>query len=175
MAEDIILEVDYNVIKEIITEKEVYYIILEKSGLFIDRNNFIVGEKDEILNFLKERIIRENQRGEKNIGYDEWHKEYLDKKIVNVKNELDTKDLKILSKLNIKIKDKVYTEYELETLTIEVGAYYKDDDMSILELEYVKDLKSTGVTQEEYNYISEKIDKIYDKFSKYFAKFCPTI
>ena len=60
MAEDIILEVDYNVIKEIITEKEVYYIILEKSGLFIDRNNFIVGEKDEILNFLKERIIPEN-------------------------------------------------------------------------------------------------------------------
>lgn len=60
MSEDIILEVDYNVIKEIITEKEVYYIILEKSGLFIDRDSFIVGEKDEILNFLKERIIPEN-------------------------------------------------------------------------------------------------------------------
>ena len=61
------------------------------------------------------------------MGYDEWHKEYLEKKIVNIKNELDTKDLKILSKLNIKIEDKVYTEYELETLTVEVGAYYKDD------------------------------------------------
>ena len=109
------------------------------------------------------------------MGYDEWHKEYIEKKIVNIKNELDTKDLKILSKLNIMIEDKVYTEYELETLTVEVGAYYKDDDMSILELEYVKDLESTGVTQEEYNYISEKIDKIYDKFSKYFAKFCPSI
>lgn len=107
--------------------------------------------------------------------YEQWHKEYLEKKIGNVKNELNDKDIDILSKLGIKIDDKDYTEYELECLTVDVGAYYKDDTMSELDLEYVKNLQSTGVTQEEYNYISDKIDKIYDKFSKYFAKFCPSV
>lgn len=109
------------------------------------------------------------------MGYEQWHKEYLEKKIASVKDELNDKDLEILSKLGIKIEDEVYTEYELECLTVDVGAYYKDETMSDIELEYVKDLEKTGVTQEEYNYISDKIDRIYDKFSKYFAKFCPSI
>lgn len=109
------------------------------------------------------------------MNYEEWHKEYIEKKIANIKNELAENDIAILSKLGIVIDNKVYTEYELESLTIDVGAYYKDDTMTDLDLEYVKDLKSTGVTQEEYNYISDKIDKIYEKFSKYFAKYCPDI
>ena len=56
-TEDVILKVDYEVIKKIITESEVYYIILEKYGLFMDKNNFTIGEKDEILNFLKMKDI----------------------------------------------------------------------------------------------------------------------
>ena len=36
-TEDIILKVDYEVIIKIITENEVYYIILEKCGLFMDK------------------------------------------------------------------------------------------------------------------------------------------
>ena len=56
-TEDIILKVDYEVIEKIITENEVYYIILEKCGLFMDKNNFTIGEKDEILNFLKMKDV----------------------------------------------------------------------------------------------------------------------
>lgn len=57
---DIILKVDYEVIKEIISEQDVYYIILEKCGLFLDKNNFTIGEKDEILDFLKTKIVPVN-------------------------------------------------------------------------------------------------------------------
>lgn len=56
-TEDIILKVDYEVIKKIITENEVYYIILEKCGLFMDKENFTIGEKDEILNFFKMKNV----------------------------------------------------------------------------------------------------------------------
>ena len=56
-TEDIILKVDDEVIKKIITENEVYYIILEKCGLFMDKENFTIGEKDEILNFFKMKNV----------------------------------------------------------------------------------------------------------------------
>lgn len=108
------------------------------------------------------------------MNFEQWHKEYFERKIANVKKELNERDIEILLKLGITVEDKIYTEYELESLTIDIGAYYKDNTMSELDLEYVKDLDSTGVTLEEYNYISDKIDKIYDKFSKYFAKYCPS-
>lgn len=109
------------------------------------------------------------------MNYEEWHKEYMEKKIGNPKKLLGKRDIKILSKLGIKIEDKEYTEYELEVLTIDVGAYYKDETMDELDLKFVKDLTSTGVTQKEYSYIQDKIDKIYDDFSKYFARYYPSI
>lgn len=105
------------------------------------------------------------------MNYEEWHKEYLEKKIGNPKKELDEKDVLILKKLGIEIKDKEYTEYELEVLTIDVGAYYRDETMNEFDLECTKDLKSTGVTKEEYTHIQDKVDSIYNKFSKNFAKF----
>lgn len=110
-------------------------------------------------------------RKEKTMNYEQWHKEYHEKKIGNPKKELDEKDILILAKLGIEIKDKEYTEYELEVLTIEVGAYYRDETMNKFDLEFTKDLKITGVTKEEYTYIQDKVDSLYNKFSKYFAKF----
>ena len=59
-TKDIILKVDYEVIKKVITEQDVYYIILEKCGLFLDKDNFTIGEKDEILDFLKGKAITVN-------------------------------------------------------------------------------------------------------------------
>lgn len=56
-TKDIILKVDYEVIKKVIAEEDVYYIILEKCGLFLDKDNFTIGEKDEILDFFKEKVI----------------------------------------------------------------------------------------------------------------------
>ena len=43
--------------------------------------------------------------------------------------------------------------------------------MNKFDLEFTKDLKITGVTKEEYTYIQDKVDSLYNKFSKYFAKF----
>lgn len=42
--------------------------------------------------------------------------------------------------------------------------------MSELDLEYTKDLNSTGVSQNEYKKIQDKVDRIYEKFYKDFAK-----
>lgn len=56
-TEDIILKVDYNVIKKIIIDSNTYYIILNKCGLFMDKDNFTIGKKEEILNFFKEKLV----------------------------------------------------------------------------------------------------------------------
>lgn len=104
------------------------------------------------------------------MNYEEWHKEYMEKKIVNLKNELNEKDIEILSKLDIEVQDKIYTQYDFEIFMINVGAYDRDDTMSELDLEYTKDLNGTGVSRKEYKKIQGKVDKIYDKYCKYFAK-----
>ena len=105
------------------------------------------------------------------MNFEKWHKEYLENKIVNLREELTEKDIEILSKLGIEIKDKTYTQCELEIFMSEVGAYYRDDTMSELDLEYTKDLIETGISPKTYKYIQNKVDKISDKYSKYFAKF----
>lgn len=104
------------------------------------------------------------------MDYEEWHKEYLEKKIINLINELNEKDIEVLSKLDIEVQDKIYTQYDFEIFMINVGAYDRDDTMSELDLEYTKDLNSTGVSQKEYKDIQGRVDEIYDKYYKYFAK-----
>lgn len=104
------------------------------------------------------------------MNYEEWHKEYMEKKIVNLKNELNEKDIEILLKLDIEVQDKIYTQYDFEIFMINVGAYDRDDTMSELDLEYTKDLDNTGVSQKEYKDIQGRVDEIYDKYYKYFAK-----
>ena len=73
------------------------------------------------------------------MNYEEWHKEYMEKKIINLKNELNEKDIEVLSKLDIEVQDKIYTQYDFEIFMINVGAYDRDDTMSELDLEYTKD------------------------------------
>ena len=104
------------------------------------------------------------------MNYEEWHKEYMEKKIINLKNELNAKDIEILSKLDIEVQDKIYTQYDFEIFMINVGAYDRDDTMSELDLEYTKDLNSTGVSRKEYKKIQDKVDRIYEKYYKDFAK-----
>lgn len=104
------------------------------------------------------------------MDYEEWHKEYLEKKIINLKNELNEKDIDILTKLGIGVQDKIYTQCDFDIFMAKVGAYDKDDTMSELDLKYAKDLNSTEVSQKEYKKMQDKVDKIYDKYCKYFAK-----
>ena len=51
---------------------------------------------------------------------------------------------------------------------IDIGSYYKDDDMTEIELEYYKPLEETDVSQEEYKKLNNKIDTIFNKYEYIF-------
>ena len=64
--------------------------------------------------------------------------EYYDKKIINIKKYLNEKNLQILEKLGIRVEDKIYTAFEYEIFAGEVSKYYKEDDYSKEDLEFVE-------------------------------------
>lgn len=102
--------------------------------------------------------------------FEEWYEIYANKKIIDLNKELQDEDLKILSILNIKIKKEMYTQREYELLMAEVGAYYNKDEMSKLsdeDLQYVKSLEETGISEKEYRRICKKISDINNKYSIY--------
>ena len=94
--------------------------------------------------------------------YEEWSNKYHNVEIVDIKKFLTWKDKKILKKLCIKIKNKKYTEYELECLTMDLLAYYDDTEMDLSEEEkqFQKSLKDTKVSREEYNILLDKVQSI---------------
>ena len=85
-------------------------------------------------------------------------KEYYDEKIINLKKYLNENDLQTLEKLEIKVEDKFYTACEYEIFSGEVSKYYKEDDYGEEDLEFVESLEGTGVSQEEYDDLMEKMD-----------------
>lgn len=94
--------------------------------------------------------------------YEEWSNKYHNVEIVDIKKFLTWKDKKILKKLSIKIKNKKYTEYELECLTMDLLAYYDDTEMDLSEEEkqFQKSLEDTKVSREEYNILLDKVQSI---------------
>ena len=72
-------------------------------------------------------------------------------------------DINLLKKLNIKIKNKIYTEQEVEILIMDLLSYYIADDMEIEELKMSKNLPK-DISREEYNKLLEKIDKITEDY-----------
>ena len=114
-----------------------------------------------IYNELK-RIKREINESE----YKEWDEKYHNLEIVDVKKYLTLSNRKILKKLGIKVKNKIYTEYELECLTMDLLAYYDDPEMDLSEEEmsFQKSLDGTGVSREEYNEVLNEIRKINENF-----------
>lgn len=102
---------------------------------------------------------------DKDFNYEKWRGQYYNKEVVDLKKHFTENEFKMLENLKIKIKDKIYTEYEFELLNMELLAYYEDDDMSEEELEMVKTLEGTGVTKYEYNKLvkkCEEINKLYN-------------
>lgn len=85
-------------------------------------------------------------------------KEYYDEKIINVMKYLNENNLQTLEKLGIKVEDKFYTACEYEIFSGEVSKYYKEDDYSEEDLEFVESLEGTGVRQEEYDELMNKMD-----------------
>ena len=95
--------------------------------------------------------------------FDVWYEKYSTLEIVDLKKHLTKEDFKLLKKLNIEIKEKIYTEQEFELLDMELIAYYIDEDMK----EEFADSKPLpeGITREKYNKLLEKLSSISSEYN----------
>ncbi len=95
-------------------------------------------------------------------NYDEWNERYHNKEIIDIKKHLNDEDIEILHRLGIKTYDKIYTEYELEVLEMDLLAYYEDldEELSEQEKQYQKSLDGTNVTRERYNSLLKKVEEM---------------
>ncbi len=98
-------------------------------------------------------------------NFDSWYETYSTKEIVDLKKHLSKKDFKLLDKLNIKIKDKIYTEQEFKILNMNLLAYYRNEkEMSKEELKESIPLPE-DVTREEYNQLLDKLVEISKEYN----------
>jgi hypothetical protein len=95
-----------------------------------------------------------------NLTFEEWKSKHYNEKIVDLKEYLSAYDIRLIKKLKIEIKNKIYTEYEFEILQMELLSYYDDENMSIEERFVQKQLK--GITRKNYNRIVKIFEKIAD-------------
>lgn len=98
------------------------------------------------------------------MNFDEWYMNYHNEEIIDIKKEITKKELELLEKLEIIIKDKIYTRYEYERLKMDLLLYYKDEDMDEEELKNVKPLKEKDVSEKQYNKILNKFSKLDKKY-----------
>ena len=97
--------------------------------------------------------------------FDLWYETYSTKELVDLKKHLSESDFELLKKLGIEVKDKIYTEQELEYLDMDLIAYYiNEEDMDEEEIKESKDLPE-NVTREEFNELLEKVNNISIKFN----------
>ena len=88
----------------------------------------------------------------------------MNKEIVDLKKYFSSEEWEQFRKLGIVIKDKIYTEYEFETLNNSLYDYYYSEEMSEEEKQQVKSLDGTGVSREQYNNLLDKIEKINEEY-----------
>lgn len=92
--------------------------------------------------------------------FDLWYETYSTKELVDLKKHLSENDFELLKKLGIEVKEKIYTEQELEYLDMDLIAYYiNEEDMDEEEIKESKDLPE-NVTREEFNELLEKVNNI---------------
>ena len=114
------------------------------------------------------KIKNEYDRFNRNVyidtfDFDSWYDKYSTEEIADIKKFLGMDDINLLKKLNIKIKNKIYTEQEVEILNMDLLSYYIADDMDEEEINMSKDLPK-DVSREEYNKLLEKINKITEDY-----------
>ena len=134
-------------------------------------NNRISIDNGEILKAGLRTIFKiknEYDRFNRNVyidtfDFDSWYDKYSTDEIVDIKKFLNRDDINLLKKLNIKIKNKIYTEQEVEILNMDLLSYYIADDMEIEEINMSKDLPK-DVSREEYNNLLEKVNKISEDY-----------
>ncbi len=95
--------------------------------------------------------------------FDSWYDKYSTDEIVDIKKHLNRDDITLLKKLKIKIKNKIYTEQEVEILNMDLLSYYIADDMDEEELKMSKNLPKDA-SRKEYNKLLEKINKITENY-----------
>ncbi len=93
-----------------------------------------------------------------------WREMYMNKEIVDLKKYFTNEEFDLFRKLGIEIKDKIYTEYEIELINNSLYDYYYSEDMSEDEKNQVKTLEETGVTREQYNNLLNKIEQINEEY-----------
>ena len=93
-----------------------------------------------------------------------WREMYMNKEIVDLKKYFTNEEFDLFRKLGIEIKDKLYTEYEIELINNSLYDYYYSEDMSEDEKNQVKSLEETGVTREQYNNLLNKIEQINEEY-----------
>lgn len=89
----------------------------------------------------------------KKLNFENWKSKYYFEKNVDLKKKLTQKDLEILTKLEINVENKKYTEYEFDLLKDKFLKYDEDQ-------EYVK---GKGISLEEY-------DKVWDNLYSVLAE-----
>ena len=114
------------------------------------------------------KIKNEYDRFNRNVyidtfDFDSWYDKYSTEEIVDIKKFLGMDDINLLKKLNIKIKNKIYTEQEVEILNMDLLSYYIADDMDEEELKQ-SILLPKDVTRGEYNKLLEKVNKISEDY-----------
>lgn len=134
-------------------------------------NNRILIENGEILKAglkIIFKIKNEYDRFNRKVyidtfDFDSWYDKYSTEEIVDINKHLNRDDITLLKKFNIKIKNKIYTEQEVEILNMDLLSYYIADDMEIEEINMSKDLPK-DVSRKEYNKLLEKINKITEDY-----------
>ena len=153
-----------------ILDYETYYHTCLMINLAIINNKISINNGEILKAGLKIifKIKNEYDRFNRNVyidtfDFDSWYYKYSTKEIVDIKKYLNRDDITLLRKLNIKIKNKIYTEQEVEILSMDLLSYYIADDMEIEELKMSKKLPK-DVSREEYNKLLGKINKIIENY-----------
>lgn len=98
--------------------------------------------------------------------YKDWFEKYHNLEVRDINDYFEEEDKKIFERLGIKLKNKIYTEFECECLYMNYLTYYDDPecDLSEEEKEFQKSLDGTGVTRDEYNKILKKLETLNEHF-----------
>ena len=89
------------------------------------KNGEILKAGLKILFKIKDRDDRFNRGVYINtFDFDSWYEKYSTKELIDLSKYLSKSDISLIKKLDIKIKNKIYTEQEFEVLNMDLLSYY---------------------------------------------------
>lgn len=93
--------------------------------------------------------------------YKSWEDKYRNKKIVDFSKYLTPKYIDILKRLQIEIRDEIYTEYEFHLLEQDILLFYRDEaNPEPTEIEKDYNLEEKKVSKKEYYDLLKRFSKI---------------